>query len=461
MCVHLAVLLVQYALPKAMAKAARSKSSSLEKRTKRDKISSTSSASRDETSVSDSAGSQDSGSDSQVSGQDGQGISCSAHGGLSPCSQAVSSSAPGSVHAVSPGSPEGCSPEGSGSVPGSVHAASPGSLEGSGSVPGSAHRGSSPCRSEGLCSTRGGLSPRSEVGVRSNSASNISSSDSGDSTCNASASSRTSSCESQSISCSGSGASSRSPSRQAGTGHEDLSTSSEDEAGGAIHYEICCAEDSLLTQCGLDIGLCAKRRCLETGHDFDKRETAVNMVKKIEKQDVAAAWASPECRYFSPLQNLQKKTQRYMRRLKRNRRKSKRQVRNCVLVLVAVMAKGGRIYFEWPQRSQGWGIGPLRMLRKLAKRMGQELRSVTIHGCAYGMKNEDRTKYLKKSWRILTNDAKFEARIGRTCPRNHKHAVVQGRETRQSAFYPRPMCKAIANHWAQLLKGSTDDSSED
>ena len=213
--------------------------------------------------------------------------------------------------------------------------------------------------------------------------------------------------------------------------------------------------------CLVDVGLCAKRLCLETGHDFDKRETAENMVKRIEKQDVAAAWASPECKYFSPMQNLQKKTARYMRRLNRNRRKSKRQVRNCVLVLVAVMAKGGIIYFEWPQRSQGWTIGPIRMLWKLAKRLGQELRSVTINGCAYGMKNADRTRYLKKSWRILTNDVKFGARVGRTCPGNHQHAVVQGRETRRSAFYPRPMCKAIANHWLKLLKCSTDDSSED
>ena len=170
------------------------------------------------------------------------------------------------------------------------------------------------------------------------------------------------------------------------------------------------------------------------------------------KKRASHAWASPECKWFSSIQNLQKKNDYYTRRLKWGQKHSKKQVRNCVRVLLYVMQCGGRIYFEWPRSSRGWFIGPLRLLRRKALAMQQPLYDVDVRACAYGMRSKCGRHYLTKKWRILTNDPAFDEAVGRTCPGGHDHVVVQGADTRHSAFYPAAMASEIARHFAKQAR---------
>ena len=212
--------------------------------------------------------------------------------------------------------------------------------------------------------------------------------------------------------------------------------------------EICCAPDSMLTRMFQKCGLRAHRLTLETGFDLSERDG--QRARKFAKEVKAiVAWASPECKYFSKIQNLNMNQHgpAYCMRLRANRARSKVIVRNCVLVLLDTIRRGGRAYFEWPRTSQGWAIGPLHMFRRSAAALGSPLVFVDIAACAYGTRSvEDPSAYSPKVWRILTNDIEFGDAVGHRCPGGHRHVRLRGRETRPSAFYPRRMAQAVAQH---------------
>ena len=71
---------------------------------------------------------------------------------------------------------------------------------------------------------------------------------------------------------------------------------------------------------------------------------------------------------------------------------------------------------------------------------------VRIDACQYGLKNREGTLLMSKRWAVLTNDLAF-ACVGRVCSRDHPHCRTEGAETARTAFYPQPMCEAIAKHW--------------
>lgn len=147
------------------------------------------------------------------------------------------------------------------------------------------------------------------------------------------------------------------------------------------------------------------------------------------------------------MQNLNQRTVKQVRRLTRKRKASRRLVKNCVELLLWVAAKGGHIYYEWPKSCQGWQIQELQQLKQGLKDRGHKVLFFDIDGCAYGLKDSMGENFLRKRWQILTTDPDFK-RCSRHCPQDHLHTLIQGKETSRSAFYPRPMCQAIANHWA-------------
>ena len=108
----------------------------------------------------------------------------------------------------------------------------------------------------------------------------------------------------------------------------------------------------------------------------------------------------------------------------------------------------GNISMEWPSRCAYWRDACVRaFLRK------HGMKSARVHGCMFGMKpkvnpmpGED--VRLHKVWRIeSTSNALLQA-VGKECDGKHKHAVIQGEDTKLTAEYPPQFCKCIL-HGAQ------------
>ena len=152
------------------------------------------------------------------------------------------------------------------------------------------------------------------------------------------------------------------------------------------------------------------------------------------------------------MQNLTWKAPARAQALKRARRKSRVLVGHCVDLLIAILRQMGHFYYEWPHHCQGWQIPELCRLRRAARAARQELFEVLFEGCAFGLRDSSGDLFLRKRWRVLTNDPGLPA-VARRCPfqgrdgPGHRHATIQGKETARSAFYLPRMCEALAAHW--------------
>jgi hypothetical protein len=218
-------------------------------------------------------------------------------------------------------------------------------------------------------------------------------------------------------------------------------------------WELCCAPDSELVAAVKRAGAEGQRLTLETGFDSQSPEAARRAKRLIaSSRKFRRGWASPPCTKWSSLQNLTKKTPKRAQELKRARRKSRRLIGNCVEVLLAIAKKGGHFYYEWPHSCQGWHIPELRHLRRQAQKLQLEFFEVVFEGCAFGLRDSSGQLFLRKRWRVMTNDPGLAA-VARRCPFQgrdgpaHQHKTIDGAETARSAFYPPQLCRALARHW--------------
>lgn len=230
-------------------------------------------------------------------------------------------------------------------------------------------------------------------------------------------------------------------------------TTENDSESAGCFWELCCAPDSELSRAVRHSGMPARRLTLETGFDFNKdcsQKRALELVS--QRAGRQRGWASTPCTHWSAMQNLTRKTPARAQLLAKCRRKSRRLVKRCVQVLLAIVRRGGEFYYEWPHKCQGWQIPELRSLRAQTRRLGCEVHEVVFDGCAFGLRDLSGEFFLRKQWRVLTNDANL-VDIARRCPSQgrdtpgHIHKKNQGRETSRSAFYPHDLCRALAAHW--------------
>ena len=245
-----------------------------------------------------------------------------------------------------------------------------------------------------------------------------------------------------------------------GSPHSPESAGSPDSAasppsGEFCLWEICCAPDSELVAMVQRKGGEARRLTLETGFDMQCPRASRRAGRRIkETSKFARGWASPPCTKWSSMQNLTLKTPARAQALKQARRKSRVLVGHCVDLLITILLRKGHFYYEWPHHCQGWQIPELRRLRKAARTAGQEVFEVLFEGCAFGLRDSSGEFFLRKRWRVLTNDPGLSA-VARQCPfqgrdgPGHRHTTIQGKETARSAFYPPRMCKVLAEHWRQ------------
>ena len=112
-----------------------------------------------------------------------------------------------------------------------------------------------------------------------------------------------------------------------------------------------------------------------------------------------------------------------------------------------VLELGGDFYFEWPTQCSGWSQPLLLAFVNDVLSAGKRVYKIRVDGCMYGLCCRSGEHALLKRWTILTTDAKMHALLPRRCDRSHNHAIIQGRETSATAFYPKAMARLVAQVW--------------
>lgn len=88
--------------------------------------------------------------------------------------------------------------------------------------------------------------------------------------------------------------------------------------------------------------------------------------------------------------------------------------------------------------------------------MREQMYETIVDGCAYGLRDRRSGELLQKNLRICSTDDTFPLKNRKKCSSrrgrgdNHAHAECTGGATvAASAYYPRPLCKAWAQHSLQ------------
>ena len=132
------------------------------------------------------------------------------------------------------------------------------------------------------------------------------------------------------------------------------------------------------------------------------------------------------------------------------------------------------VFWQWPVNCMGWPQEALQCLEDALLRAGRDWLRCRIDGCRYGMMSTQTNQsgmFLNKRRLIKLTCPLFHS-IYKTkvCVGNHPQAVIQGKDTACSAYYPPKMTASIARAWKEqlfpvrwinkllLVDGSNEDS---
>ena len=224
--------------------------------------------------------------------------------------------------------------------------------------------------------------------------------------------------------------------------------------------EFACCPDSSLGRCGVLAGIDVTRFTSD-GPDLSTDAGLQACLRSVSANPGADLWGSLPCTTLSTWQavNLQRLGPSFARRLYRRRRVLICMLQNFITVALAVHKAGGTVSFEWPQSCFGWRLELMTTFFAMLP-----FQSVTVHGCALGLKGLTGLP-VRKAWKIWsTNKLLVDTLQGCTCTRDHRHTPAAGRETARTAFYPVPMARIIVHALRQAWVPRTtvaSDSDED
>ncbi len=217
-----------------------------------------------------------------------------------------------------------------------------------------------------------------------------------------------------------------------------------------LFWEVCCHPSSLLCQATEGLGMRARRLTLETGYDFREASAARQMLREAQLERPDRLWLALPCTPWSTMQNANQRTPRQRVELQSKRAESMVMLQHCLRTCLCVVKQGGEVYFEWPTQCHGWGLPQLKDFEEACELERRPLCRVRLDGCMFGLRSVVAPhRLLWKRWTVLTTDQKMmrQWQVRYLCNGEHNHAIIQGRDTARSAYYPPSMAFAIAAFW--------------
>ena len=219
-----------------------------------------------------------------------------------------------------------------------------------------------------------------------------------------------------------------------------------------MYIEFCCDHDSELGKEGHKHGANVLRCTIADGDlSVSNGKGMQRIIEALEahKGDVSLHGSIP-CTPWSQRQymNVSMYGPDFERRLKLNKKKSLKILRNFLIIAKLVVERNGFVSFEWPTGATGWREPAVE---RMCKWLGLE---VCFEGCAVGVKNSN-DEPMSKPFSIVTNNPELIKEFrNKVCKCTVPHSPCEGSDTLKSGHYTKLMATALlrADHKAHVLK---------
>ena len=219
------------------------------------------------------------------------------------------------------------------------------------------------------------------------------------------------------------------------------------EAHRLFLLEVGCSPESVLAEAAEKTGRSAKRASLFNQHDLTTPEGLRKILHIVQSERPLNVWISTECGPFSPIQNLNQRTEQQKKDLENKQREARKQHIGGLVVAYYARQQGSHVHWEWSRKCRAWKwdlIGRWRHREKTS--------TCIVGGCRVGLQDPKTGGKLGKEWRIETTCARFAECmhlpcLGSAC--EGLHVQCQGSLTRQSAFYTKQFASRAVRYMSQ------------
>ena len=176
--------------------------------------------------------------------------------------------------------------------------------------------------------------------------------------------------------------------------------------------ELCCEEDSIISQTVIANGGQAYRCGLHNGFDILTEQGVQKVIHLIEDVHPDLLWVSFPCGPTSSIQELNMLTEEGRKKIQKKVQRSKKLVTNGIRIMETQIEAGGDVVQEWPLGNRAWHFASIRHFWRRREIDGQ-LHEARVDGCSYGLKVDD--GYLKKPW-VLRGTTPLIWNMAKRCP---------------------------------------------
>ena len=205
------------------------------------------------------------------------------------------------------------------------------------------------------------------------------------------------------------------------------------EAHRLFLLEVACSPDSVLAEAALKTGRTAERASIYNGFDLTSPEGLRKTLKLIKEQRPQHVWISTECGAFSPIQNLNQRTEQQRQDLAKKQREARKQHLGGLVVAYYAHQLGAQVYWEWSRRCRAW---KWELIDRMRHKLG--MHTSIVGGCRVGLSDPKTGSLVGKEWRVESTSQGFSQTFHLPCLQSAcegNHTRCEGNLTRHSAFY--------------------------
>ena len=201
-----------------------------------------------------------------------------------------------------------------------------------------------------------------------------------------------------------------------------------------ILVEVACSQGSVLTSTMQKITGregSSKRLSIWNHYDLTTGAGVKSTLDVIDQTEPSHVWLSPDCGPYSPMQNINQRSDEQIESLKEKRKYALKQYVGCAVIYHYCIQRGIHVTWELSQSCQAWR---LPIIQNLIHRFN--LKTVIVRGCQVNLRAPN-NHFISKGWKLMSTHPLILSRMDLPCRcgSHVKHEPCEGSLTKKTALY--------------------------